>query len=167
MNAYEELHSPYCACSTVWTTLRHASCSPRPCVARCQCVSFLDNLQKRNPSCKRQSVRLAELAEWGVEFRTYSPPGGGFAAMHNKVVVEDSRVLLTGSVNLTHNGLENNEENLIVTTAQGAADAAALRFDELWSIAAPLGQERLQAAVERATDKAKRGSRRSEVEKMD
>ena len=87
--------------------------------------------------------------------------------MHNKIVVVDSRVLLTGSVNLTHNGLENNEENLLVTTAQQPVDAAVLRFYELWSIAKPLGHERLQEAVERATEKCKRGSRRPEVEKMD
>ena len=87
--------------------------------------------------------------------------------MHNKIIIVDLKVLLTGSVNLTHNGLENNEENLIVTAAQGAIDAAAIRFDELWSIAKPLGPDRLQEAVERATEKCKRGSRRPEVEKMD
>ena len=87
--------------------------------------------------------------------------------MNDKIVVVDSRILLTGSVNLTRNGLENEEDNLLVTAAQQPIEAAVLRFYKLWSIAKPLGHERLQEAVERATEKFERGSRRPEVEKMD
>ena len=99
---------------------------------------LLDGTQVKNPSCKRQPQRLAELTEWGVEIRSYKPPGGGFAAMHSKLIIVDREVLFTGSVNLTHHGLEKNEENLIVTSVSNAVASAVTRFEEVWALAQSL-----------------------------
>ena len=130
----------------------------------------LDALQHRNPSCKRQAERVAELAEWGAEIRIYSPPGGCFAAMHSKVFIIDEQILFTGSVNLTHHGLDKNEENLLVTSSPGAVRAAVSRFEETWALSQVLGQEELRAAA--AEQAAKRSinkvpGHKTEVEKMD
>ena len=56
----------------------------------------------KSSSCARQPLRMKELYESGAELRVMRPLRGGFACMHAKTVILDEKVILTGSVNLTH-----------------------------------------------------------------
>ena len=100
---------------------------------------IVDQDNFRNSSAKRQCALMRNLFANGFEIRTYKPAKAGFPSMHMKTWILDSEVLLTGSVNLTYNGLENNSENLVaIRTAPAVADAM-LQFEEIWERAEQIG----------------------------
>ena len=88
----------------------------------------IDRGQYRGPSCSTQHARMIELLEWGVEVSTYGPPAGGFAVLHDKLWLIDACTLVTGSVNPTHNGFCNNEENIVLIKEPVAVGCAMERF---------------------------------------
>jgi phosphatidylserine/phosphatidylglycerophosphate/cardiolipin synthase-like enzyme len=55
------------------------------------------------------------------------------AYMHNKFIVIDSTTTLTGSVNYSGNGFNENNENLIIITGTGTAQRYITEFDRLFS----------------------------------
>ena len=68
-------------------------------------------------SCKRQCARVQEMHRAGVIMKVLRPnSSSGFASMHTKCVIVNGKVALTGSVNLTHGGLEHNIEHLLEIT---------------------------------------------------
>ena len=58
--------------------------------------------------------------------------GGGFACMHVKSIIFDDKVLLTGSVNMTHNGYENNKEHLLRLTEPSLLADVVADFEATW-----------------------------------
>jgi phosphatidylserine/phosphatidylglycerophosphate/cardiolipin synthase-like enzyme len=52
--------------------------------------------------------------------------------MHSKTNIVDGRILLTGSCNLTHNGLENNSEHVVRTLDKKCVEDAKKDFASLW-----------------------------------
>ena len=52
---------------------------------------------------------VEELRLAGCELLQYKPQGHGFASLHAKSWVLDYAVVLTGSVNLASNGMNNNK----------------------------------------------------------
>ena len=89
-------------------------------------------------SCARQADRVKDIwqamtrAKRG-EIRIMSGrTTGGFAMMHAKSWIIDQRVCLLGSVNLTHNGLENNTENLLRVTEPNCIRDASKDFEARW-----------------------------------
>jgi phosphatidylserine/phosphatidylglycerophosphate/cardiolipin synthase-like enzyme len=114
---------------------------------------ILDKAQFENSSCARQAARVAELVEAGqdvCEVRVLKPQGGGFACMHAKTVIIDNRVVLTGSVNMTHNGIENNKEHMFRILEPTVVKALRVDFEETWRIAQPVTQEMCISMVRRA-----------------
>ena len=76
--------------------------------------------------------------------------------MHVKTLVFDRKVLLTGSVNLTHNGMENNKEHLYrISDSQLIAEVLA-DFEQVWASAEPVTQEVIADMMERHTKRASR-----------
>lgn len=73
-------------------------------------------------------VRSLESA--GLTVGTTSGYGGGI--MHNKYVVVDTRVVMTGSFNFTRSAELSNDENLLVLTNPALAEEYARVFDEMW-----------------------------------
>ena len=73
----------------------------------------------------------------------------GFACMHAKTFVVDGRVAFIGSVNLTHNGLENNKEHLLKVYESIIVDKVAADFQETWEVAEEVTPSELQEMVER------------------
>jgi phosphatidylserine/phosphatidylglycerophosphate/cardiolipin synthase-like enzyme len=73
---------------------------------------ILDKVNFYSSSCTRQSAGVNELYKAGCLFRIRKPSQGNFSCMHVKCLILDEKVVLTGSVNLTHNGLENNKEHV-------------------------------------------------------
>ncbi len=55
----------------------------------------------------------------------------GFAIMHNKFIVVDQEIVLTGSYNFTRNAEENNRENFIIKNALIASKYQE-EFDRYW-----------------------------------
>ena len=81
--------------------------------------------------------------------RIHRPKKGGWACMHAKTLVLDASVVLTGSANLTHNGLENNKEHLWRLHDQhGYAREAVMNhrldFGELWSQSRVVGPREIK-----------------------
>ncbi len=65
----------------------------------------------------------------GVEVR----PDGNRYLMHDKFMVIDGRVVLTGSFNYTWSADRRNDENLVVIEDERVARAFESEFDEMWS----------------------------------
>lgn len=72
---------------------------------------------------------VRKLSEAGIPVREDS----NSAYMHNKFVVIDQRIVLTGSVNYTGNGFGENNENLIVVDSRDIAADYYLQFLRLWN----------------------------------
>ena len=83
--------------------------------------------------------------------------------MHVKTLVIDNKVVLTGSVNLTHNGLENNKEHLYCITDPSAVAEVATDFEKEWQGAEIVTEEIIAAAMQKYEQKqeAKLKARRS------
>ena len=64
--------------------------------------------------------------------RTFKPIGGYCASYHNKSVVIDGVIVFTGSVNLTHNGFENNKEHLVRIIFPDCVQSFRIQFMEDW-----------------------------------
>jgi phosphatidylserine/phosphatidylglycerophosphate/cardiolipin synthase-like enzyme len=93
---------------------------------------LLDSLMFEGPSCARQPARLHELWESGLEMKTIRPSDKGFACQHTKSWIIDGEVFLTGSVNCTHGGMENNLEHLIVIRDKATVNKAIETFEAWW-----------------------------------
>jgi phosphatidylserine/phosphatidylglycerophosphate/cardiolipin synthase-like enzyme len=92
-------------------------------------------------SCARQAERVHALYVAGNAadlLRLYQPPHGGFAGMHVKTTIIDEKVILTGSPNPTHNGLENNKEHYLRMTQESVVRAVTADFDALWEESQPV-----------------------------
>ena len=101
---------------------------------------IFDDNQIRNPSCSHQIARMIELQEWGAElFRLRV--GSGYTILHDKLWVVDGRLVFSGSVNPTYNGLTNNEENLLEVVEPKVATDALAHLDSLRARAEPVTME--------------------------
>ena len=113
---------------------------------------LFDKNQFMSSSAARQCARMQELWDAGCEMRLLKPKGGGYASMHVKCWILDERVLLTGSVNLTHGGLDNNKEQLLRIRDKTVVQEALADFEATWLEAEVVTQE-LMNAMQEAWDK--------------
>jgi len=60
---------------------------------------------------------------------------GNSAFMHNKVIVVDSRYVITGSLNFSTNAEESNDENVIIIDDPDIAQLYMQDFDRIWGLA--------------------------------
>jgi len=120
------------------------------------CRLILDRSNFLESSCARQADRMAELWKAGCEMRVLRPRGGGFPCMHVKTMIVDERVVLTGSVNMTHNGLENNKEHLYRITVPSAVAAVVEDFDATWAGAELVTTELMDKALAKSAEKAEK-----------
>src|SRR5215216_696477 len=60
---------------------------------------------------------------------------GNSAFMHNKVIVVDSRYVITGSLNFSTNAEKSNDENVIILDNPDIAKLYLQDFDRIWSLA--------------------------------
>ena len=122
---------------------------------------ILDRGNFISSSCARQCARVEELFEAGCEMRTIHPKGGGFACMHTKTWIIDSSIVLTGSVNLTHNGLENNKEHLWEITNAEAIQPLIEDFERCWIEAEVVEQKDIDLMKETWSRKEEKKSGRA------
>ena len=121
---------------------------------------ILDKSQFKNSSCKRQCARMQELYDNGCQMRLLSGPGGGFANMHVKSWILDEGTMLTGSVNLTHGGFENNKEQLFKILDPAIVAQCLEDFEKSWAIAEPVSERHILLMQ---TNKAKRDEKPPDV----
>lgn len=76
----------------------------------------------------KEKVVLQRLLDAGVAMKRDTHSG----IMHNKVVVVNRRIFVTGSFNFTNNATDNNDENVLSWDCQRVATVYADRFDRLW-----------------------------------
>ena len=71
------------------------------------------------------------LKNAGVEVRA----DGNSAYMHDKVMILDGKVVLTGSYNWSSHAENDNDENLIVITSDNLAGTYESEFQRIWNAA--------------------------------
>jgi len=69
------------------------------------------------------------LRNAGISVRNDTNPD----LMHDKVMIVDSNIVLTGSFNWSANAQENNNENLIVISSRPVANAFEINFQKIWT----------------------------------
>ena len=78
------------------------------------------------------------------EIRTFRPrSSSGYACMHVKCWVIDEKLVLSGSSNLTHNGLEKNKEHLYRITEPVFVSDVLADFETTWTESQPVGQQEI------------------------
>ena len=84
--------------------------------------------------------------------------------MHVKSLIFDEKILLTGSVNMTHNGFENNKEHLYRVAEPSAVADVLADFEKEWAgaeqVTPPL-IELMLANFQKRNDEAKENRERS------
>jgi len=117
---------------------------------------ILDKKNVAESSCARQAARLAEMWNAGCELRVLRPAGGCYPCMHAKTLIFDKRVVLTGSVNMTHSGFENNKEHLFRIDTPSTVLDVYEDFLETWGASQKVDQtmiDEMMVASEKAKDK--------------
>ena len=114
---------------------------------------ILDRKNFFDSSCARQAPRIKELIDAGAMIKILKPEGSGFACMHAKTLIFDKKVVLTGSVNLTHKGLEHNKEHMLRLTEPGTVADFLRDFEETWEHADTVTSEDLESMLEKYAKK--------------
>ena len=80
----------------------------------------------------RDASSSSPRADGGIEFKTYRPPVGEYGSMHAKSWVCDGEVYLGGSVNFTMNGINRNEEHLLIIKDEEVVMTYLEWLEPLW-----------------------------------
>ncbi len=115
---------------------------------------LLDRRNFFNSSCARQSARVQEMWNEGVQLKIIKPKAkSGFACMHVKSWILDNKILLDGSCNMTHGGLDDNIEHLLKITTPSAAANASESFEKYWEQADEVTQGDIDKMAQNAEDR--------------
>jgi len=76
-----------------------------------------------------QYSEYTRLRNAGISVRNDTNPD----LMHNKVMIVDSSIVLTGSFNWSTNAQENNDENLVVISSRPVANSFEVIFQMIWN----------------------------------
>ena len=91
------------------------------------------NNYSQSNSRRSECPMVEELRLAGCELRHYKPQGAGFASLHAKSWVLDDAVVLTGSVNLTSNGMNRNKKHMLRISTPSVVRSYAEDFEDLWN----------------------------------
>jgi len=132
--------------------------------------ALMDKKNFNGSSCARQCYRQRDLHRAGAQLSLLQPPGFGWACMHAKTFIFDDCLVLTGSVNYTHNGLENNVEHFNAITEPTAVRGYIQNFEEFWGAHKSfevVTAEHCDSSVERKEIRVEKEKRqRSEQQKL-
>ena len=124
-------------------------------------------------SCARQADRVKDIwqamtrAKRGEIRMMSGRTTGGFAMMHAKSWIIDQRVCLLGSVNLTHNGLENNTENLLRVTEPNCIRDASKDFEARWKEADIVDDASIKEMLEKDTARKEKAEAKRRAKEED
>jgi hypothetical protein len=119
---------------------------------------ILDKDNFFDSSCARQPARVNELHRAGCLFRVRKPPGGQYACVHVKCLILDEKIMLSGSMNLTHNGLQYNKEHLYRMSEPSFIGEALADFEKEWLLAEPVTDREIKIML--AKDQSRKGAKR-------
>ena len=122
-------------------------------VGKVDCRILMDKANFECSSCARQAARCQDLFDAEVEMRTLKPASTQFACMHAKTLIFDNRVIITGSCNVTHNGLENNLEHMIRLGGLEAIPDVVKNFLDNWQLATVVDETRMLQMRKRAVER--------------
>ena len=71
-----------------------------------------------------------------------------FSQQHAKTLIIDKKLVISGSVNMTHNGHENNKEHQFRITEPKAVSEVCADFEECWEKAQVVTEEIMEAKYE-------------------
>ena len=123
---------------------------------------LLDKSNFQYSSCARQALRVQELWEAGCQLKVLKPKGSNFACMHVKTLIFDRKTLLTGSVNMTHNGFENNKEHLYRIPDPHTVAEVLEDFETVWSAAEVVTQDMIDYMLKKHEERKANPRSRSE-----
>ena len=121
---------------------------------------ILDANNFYHSSCARQPIRVKSLFEAGCEIHLLKPKGGSFSCMHIKMLIFDNEIALSGSTNMTHNGMENNKEHLYRFADAHLVEAMLKDFDTEWEATSKVSREEIDhmlSLYERREQKKREG----------
>jgi len=93
-------------------------------------LGILDGGQFNGGSCASQHEKQDALLRAGCRLRTWKSGKSGFVLAHLKRFVVDRKFVITGSVNPTKNGFNNNKEELYVHHCPTLVNTVIRDFDE-------------------------------------
>ena len=79
------------------------------------------------------STQIVQLRRTGIQVRS----SNSSFFMHHKFVVIDKRIIITGSLNWTLQGIHGNQENIIITDQEQVLKPFIEQFKSLWELYAP------------------------------
>jgi len=91
---------------------------------------------------------IRDLSEEGISIRTDSAKN---ALMHNKFVIIDQRILMTGSYNWTVRATKQNQENVVIIENNYLVDTFTAEFNKLWAQFSPRIFANLQGKAKKKT----------------
>jgi phosphatidylserine/phosphatidylglycerophosphate/cardiolipin synthase-like enzyme len=121
---------------------------------------ILDEGKFEYRSCAGHADRQMEYFESGGGFWTHRPSKGGWASMHFKSLAADRRVLVTGSLNLTHNSIEKNVEQVVRLTGERTLMKHCAFFEQLWEKSKPVTREDVERALNKKRDAKEKQSKK-------
>jgi phosphatidylserine/phosphatidylglycerophosphate/cardiolipin synthase-like enzyme len=83
------------------------------------------------------------LRDAGIPVRTQAE--AETRLFHHKILIVDTKVVITGSLNLTRHATSSNWENMVVVASERLAEDFAAEFSRLWRIAASRGADKILA----------------------
>jgi hypothetical protein len=123
------------------------------------CRLIFDKENFYSSTCARQATGVNELYKAGCLIRVRKPSGGLYACVHVKCLIFDGKVTMSGSLNLTHNGLQNNKEHLYLLSEPEFIQEMTADFEKDWTLAEAVGEREISIMI--AKDKARKDERQA------
>jgi hypothetical protein len=124
-----------------------------------ECRLIFDKENFFSSTCARQATGVNELYRAGCLLRIRKPPGGLYSCIHVKSLIFDGKVAMSGSLNLTHNGLQNNKEHLYRLSEPEFIQEMMADFEKDWILAEPVGDREISIMI--AKDLARKDERQA------
>ena len=116
------------------------------------------------PTTYLAPLRIKDLYDAGCRIRTRRPKFGKCPLMHIKAVIADFAEVLTGSCNMTHNGIDNNDEHVLLIGDVSAVQDIVTHFTELWNEGEAVGAKEIDQMM-KAYDEHQRKRREQDAER--
>jgi hypothetical protein len=123
------------------------------------CRLIFDKENFYSSTCARQATGVNELYRAGCLLRVRKPSGGLYSCVHVKCLIFDGKVTMSGSLNLTHNGLQNNKEHLYRLSEPEFIQEMTADFEKDWTLAEAVGEREISIML--AKDKARKDERQA------
>jgi hypothetical protein len=123
------------------------------------CRLLFDKENFYSSTCARQATGVNELFRAGCLLRIRKPSGGLYSCVHVKCLIFDGKVTMSGSLNLTHNGIQNNKEHLYRLSEPEFIEEMMADFEKDWTLGEEVGER--EVSIMLAKDMARKDERQA------